>query len=133
MSIKAEEDLLKHLLKIEAKDVNLKFIFDHIRNYGICGLMVGIGAHVLAHPDKTSFLSAMLDLLAGAALFALPWGLFALNFFHGVLAFLALSNSKDFNDFNGFSKFWYLVIYLLLFFAATKLMLFAVHLNPVSS
>lgn len=119
VNITTEEDFLKLLLKVEAKDVNLKFVFDHITNYGICGLMLGISVKVLAQPDKTNFLAAMFDLLAGGLLFALPWCLFALNFFHGISAFFAIRESKEVN------KYWYLAITLLLFFLAGKLMMYA--------
>lgn len=122
VNIDNEEDFLKHLLKIEAKDVNLKFVFDHIRNYGICGLMLGIGIKVFEHPDQVSALRAMFDFLAGGLLIALPWGLFALNFYHGLLAFIAIRDAKEVN------KYWYLAITILLFFAASKLMLYALNL-----
>lgn len=122
VNIKTEEDFLKLLLKVDAKDVNLKFVFDHIRNYGICGLMLGIGVKVLAHPDKTNFLGIIFDFLAGGVLFALPWGLFALNFLHGIFAFFAIRDSKEVN------KYWYLAITLLLFFSAGKLMMYALNI-----
>lgn len=122
VNITNEEDFLKLLLKVEAKDVNLKFVFDHIRNYGICGLMLGIGVKVLAHPDKSSFLGVFFDLLAGGLLFSLPWVLFALNFFHGISAFFAIRDAKEVN------KYWYLAVCLLLFFPAGKLMMYALNL-----
>jgi hypothetical protein len=121
VNITTEEDFLKLLLKVEAKDVNLKFVFDHIKNYGICGLMLGIGVKVLAHPDKTNFLGAFFDLLAGGVLFSLPWVLFALNFGHGILAFFAIRNAKEVN------KYWYLAICISLFFPAGKLMMYALN------
>ena len=122
VKITNEEDFLKLLLKIEAKDVNLKFVFDHIRNYGICGLMLGIGVKVLAHPDEANVLGAFFDYLAGGVLFALPWALFALNFFHGISAFFAIRDAKEVH------KYWYLAVCLFLFFPAGKLMMYALNL-----
>ena len=119
MNIKHEEDFLKHLLKIDPKDVNIKFIFDHIRNYGICGAMLYVSVKVLANPNKTDVGTVMLDMLAGAVLFALPWFLFALNFVHGIAAFFSLRESKEVN------KYLYLFFCFLLGLAAIKLMLFA--------
>lgn len=117
--ITTEENLLNHLLKIEAKDVNLKFIFDHIRNYGICGLMLGIGVKVLLHPDKSNSLSTFFDYLSGGFLFALPWGLFVLNFIHGIYGFLAIRDTKETNI------YFYLAGILLIFLLTGKLMLYA--------
>jgi hypothetical protein len=84
--------------------------------------MLGIGVKVLAHPDKTNLLGACFDFLAGGLLFALPWALFALNFAHGISAFFAIRDAKEVN------KYWYLAISLLLFFAAGKLMMYALNL-----
>ncbi len=121
-NITNEEDFLKLLLKVDAKDVNLKFVFDHIRNYGICGLMFGIDIKVLVHPDKANFLGAFFDLLAGSLLFSLPWILFVLNFVHGISAFFAIRSVKEVN------KYWYLAVNLALFVAAGKLMMYAPNL-----
>ena len=122
VNITNEEDFLKLLLKVEAKDVNLKFVFDHIRNYGICGLMLGIAVKVLAHPDKSNVLGAFFNFLEGGLLFSLPWVLFALNFAHGISAFFAIRDAKEVN------KYWYLAVSLLLFFSAGKLMMYALNL-----
>lgn len=40
---------LDHILHINEKDLNLKFIFDHIRNYGIAASVVAIGLFLIKH------------------------------------------------------------------------------------
>jgi hypothetical protein len=117
--IKSKEDFLKLLLKVEAKDVNLKFIFDHITNYGICGLMLGVGARVFGQSDSGHVFRVFFDMLAGGLLFALGWGLFALNFVHAILAFFRLRDAKEVN------RYWYLVTCFLLFLVASRLMIYA--------
>ena len=116
----SEEQLLQHLLHLETRDVNLEFVFDHIRNYGICGAMLWIGGKVLAQAHNGTDLFGMtMEMLAGATLFALPWLLFALNFGHGVIAVSKLQ------DLSKISKVAYVLVSLLIFIAASKLMYFA--------
>lgn len=116
----SQDQFLGHLLHLEPKDVNLKFVFDHIRNYGICGAMLWVGAKVLAQAHKSpDAFSAFTELLAGSTLFALPWALFALNFAHGLVAVSKVQNVGR------ISKVLYIAVSLLLFSAAGKLMLFA--------
>jgi hypothetical protein len=41
-----EHSVLMHLITIEKKDINLKFVFDHIRNYLICSTILASGLFV---------------------------------------------------------------------------------------
>lgn len=113
-----QEALLLHLLHLEPKDVNLKFVFDHIRNYTICGGMLWAGVKILATAgQELTDIGKMFSLLAGGVLFALPWLLFALNLLQGGVAAFRLQESK------GMSFWVYISFYLLVFIAASKFML----------
>jgi hypothetical protein len=122
LNITTEDDFLKLLFKVEPKDVNLKYIFDHIRNYAICGGMLGISVKVLAKPEGSDFLAVMFHFLAGGILFSMPWILFALNFAHGIFAFCAIREAKEINP------YVFVTITFLLFLAACKLMIFALNI-----
>ncbi|MGA0609443.1 hypothetical protein [Caldimonas sp. KR1-144] len=115
-----QDQFLKHILHIEPKDVNLKFIFDHIRNYGICGAMLWAAVKVLTEAgSEPGILERTLTLAAGALLFALPWILFAANFAHGLVAAGKLQKTNRVNI------VLYSVLCLVVFAAAGKLMLLA--------
>ncbi|MEF9672548.1 hypothetical protein QNM99_10615 [Pseudomonas sp. PCH446] len=43
--------LILHLTHIETKDVTLKWVFDHVRNYVICGVLLWAGINAFKLPD----------------------------------------------------------------------------------
>jgi ABC-type multidrug transport system fused ATPase/permease subunit len=43
------DNIIKHLLYIEEKDLRLKFIFDHVRNYGISASVMVAGFYLFAN------------------------------------------------------------------------------------
>ena len=115
-----EDQALKHILHLEAKDVNLKFIFDNIRNYAICGALLWAAPKVLLATSTTAgFIEHSFSLVAYAVQISLPWLLFALNFGQLVLGFFKLQSPSKLNT------FLYLLVTLSIFIAASKFMLFA--------
>ena len=115
-----EDRAFSHILHLDAKDVNLKFIFDNIRNYGICGAMLWAAPKVLLAASTTAgFIERSFSLVAYAVLISLPWLLFALNFGQLVLGFFKLQNPSKLNT------FLYLLITLSILIAAIKFMLVA--------
>lgn len=125
IKIENEENLWEHLLTIEAKDVNLKFLFDHVTYYGICGLMLKISIWVFAYTriniDTIGVVRGMFNYLSGGVLFGLSFGLFALNAGHAFKAYQAIRASKATN------LVLYSVVSILLFLAASNLMLYAFY------
>jgi hypothetical protein len=115
-----QEQILGHLLHVSPKDVTLKFVFDHIRNYGICGVMLLAGARVVREAIQSDNpIDYVTGLVAWGVLFALPWLLFALNFAHGIFAVAALQ------DLSKVRKWVYFVLSFLVFVAAGRFMISA--------
>ncbi|ENU4057335.1 TPA: hypothetical protein PPD39_003728 [Acinetobacter baumannii] len=44
--------ILKKLIDMNPEDINLKYIFDHIRNYGIASTMMIAGLYLWKHPES---------------------------------------------------------------------------------
>jgi hypothetical protein len=61
---KSKIDLyLEHLLHVDEKDLRLKFIFDHVRNYGIAASVMAAGFFLIKHGPSVS------DLLGSGVVF----------------------------------------------------------------
>lgn len=112
-----QDQALRHLLHLSPKDVTLKFVFDHIRNYAICGGMLYAGTRVVQlNSEHTNCIDYAWNLIAWSVLFALPWLLFALNFAHGVFAAFTLQKADK-------VRTWvYMIGALIIFIAASKFM-----------
>lgn len=48
---KNRDHFLKQLLEIDSKKIDLKFIFDHVRNYGIGSAVMVSGFYLLKNPE----------------------------------------------------------------------------------
>lgn len=72
-------------IKIEDKDINLKFLFDNIRNYMICEIVFIASAHLLS-ADKTYFKIPFFGKIAGSVLLLIAGVLALLNLFQGMYA-----------------------------------------------
>jgi len=83
-------DFAKRLFNVRREQIDLKFIFDHLGNYGICALLYYAGEHVLNNGSRTSPLPNF-NLVSGWALEFIAFWLFSLNFTHGLFAIRALS------------------------------------------
>lgn len=44
--------ILKKLIDMDPEDISLKYIFDHIRNYGIASTMMIAGLYLWKHPES---------------------------------------------------------------------------------
>lgn len=44
--------ILKKLIDMDPEDIGLKYIFDHIRNYGIASTMMIAGLYLWKHPES---------------------------------------------------------------------------------
>lgn len=113
-----EDQFIAHVLHLEAKDVNLKFIFDHIRNYTICGGLLWLSGHVWNHLGQNIFQN-IFDYLVTGTLGALALTLTAFNYFHGLAAVSTLQDMRHVN------KIVYIVASVLLLLVAIKILLFA--------
>jgi hypothetical protein len=74
------------LIKIEDKDINLKFLFDNVRNYLICEIVFIASAHLFS-AKKTFFEIPFFGKIAGSALLLIASVLALLNLFQGMYAF----------------------------------------------
>lgn len=111
-------DLILHLMHLEAKDVTLKWVFDHVRNYVICGVALWAGIKAFNIPNET-LVDAITHRIGGCVLLATSLILFSLNMFHGVVGF---SKIRDLNSLN---KCFYIAGALLVFTAANILFITA--------
>lgn len=111
-------NLLLHLMHLEAKDVTLKWVFDHIRNYVICGVVLWAGIKAFSMPNET-LVDAITHRIGGCVLLATSLILFSLNMFHGIVG---LSKIRDLNSIN---KCFYIAGALLAFTAANILFITA--------
>lgn len=83
--------LFLHLLHTEAKDVTLKWVFDHVRNYIICGVVfwAGLGAFKL---PKYTYIDSVTHTVGGATLIIGSLLLFTFNLIHGITGFSKIRN-----------------------------------------
>lgn len=100
------EFFVKQLLEIDSKKVDLKFIFDHVRNYGIGSAVMVSGLYLLKHPDISTSIIPNGGIFWG--IIFLIFGLF-LNILNMVQIFWILANLK-------IKKIYLLVISGFLFF-----------------
>jgi|JI6StandDraft_1071083.scaffolds.fasta_scaffold84405_3 hypothetical protein len=115
-----EDKFVAHLLHLEPKDVNLKFVFDHLRNYGIAAGMAWAGVGIFSKVGGVAgFLDKTLDLIAAGSLLGLGVILFFLNFAHGVAAAAKLQK------FEYVGKWSFTIVSFLIILIAVKLVFFA--------
>jgi hypothetical protein len=103
----------EQLFKVDPKSVDLKFIFDHFRNYLICGALV-FGSKALEKSE--GFVSfPYFNTAASWLLLITGFLLFSLNFAHGLFALKAVTKSRI-ND-------WiYVLCSVLLFMTLTQVL-----------
>lgn len=108
------DSLLPHLMHLEIKDVTLKYIFDHVRNYAICGVLIAAGVKGLSL-NVTNKVSSFIHIVGGIALVLTAIVLFMLNFMHGITAFSKIRNLST------LSKAVYIITTVFLFMGAFAL------------
>jgi hypothetical protein len=107
--------LMAHMLHCEAKDVTLKWMFDHVKNYLICGALLWVGTHELIK-HSPSVVEAVVAKAGSLVLMFSAFVLFALNICHGITGYSKIRNLGN------VGKFAYLTAGLLVFFAAQVLL-----------
>lgn len=110
--------LVSHLLHVEPKDVTLKWVFDHVRNYIISGVVLWAGINAFKIPNKT-YIDTFTHSVGGLVLIGTAFVLFALNITHGLAGFSKLRNL------NTVGKFSYIACAFLALFAAQILFITA--------
>ncbi|WP_419735640.1 hypothetical protein [Pseudomonas sp. COR18] len=106
--------LFLHLLHIDAKDFTLKWIFDHIRNYIICGVLFWSGLRAINSP-KITYVDTISENVGGGVLVLSSLVLFAFNMLHGIVGVSKVRNLST------VGKFSYLIFCFLALFAAQVL------------
>lgn len=88
-------DNYPQFIRVQEKDVTLKFIFDNIRNIGLSALVFALGVIIAKGEPISSLLSVPYSQVVLGIVICLSGFLLAiLNLIHGILAILA---SKKFN------------------------------------
>ncbi|MCU4441534.1 MULTISPECIES: hypothetical protein [Acinetobacter] len=108
---KTSERLLRHILEYDPKKVDLKFIFDHVRNYGIAATVMLLGIYLAKHPETSITLIPSFDILWAVLLICIG---FLLNILNLVQAILILAKLK-------LNIIIYFIFSFLLFFITSKL------------
>lgn len=103
---KSTEIFVKQLLEIDSKKIDLKFIFDHVRNYGIGSAVMVSGFYLLKHPEISTSIIPNGGIVWG--IIFLIFGLL-LNILNMVQIFWILANLK-------IKKLYLLIISGFLFF-----------------
>ncbi len=83
----------KRLREIASDDVTIKTMFDHVRNLGICAVMMGAGQFVLDQPER--FAPAILAVVCGAAIMLFATVLTILHAMHGSKKCLAIKHPVE--------------------------------------
>lgn len=105
------EKLAEQFLLVKREQIDIKFLFDHMRNYGICAAIFYAGNHIGTSGAQISH--SIYIASAAAILFqALAFILFSLNFTHGLFVIRVLSD-KPINQWI-FTAFTVLSFYILL-------------------
>ncbi|WP_335975503.1 hypothetical protein [Acinetobacter calcoaceticus] len=108
---KTSERFLRHILAYDPQKVDLKFIFDHVRNYGIAATVMLLGIYLAKHPETSITLIPSFDILWAILLICIG---FLLNILNLVQAILILAKLK-------LHIAIYFIFSLLLFFITSKL------------
>ncbi len=110
--------LAERILRVRREQVDLKFLFDHLRNYGICAAMFFAGNHIAISGAQISH-SAYIASATAIIFQTLAFMLFSLNFTHGLFAIRTLSD-KPINQWL-FSVFTVLSFYMLIELIGVKI------------
>lgn len=108
---KTSERFLRHILEVDPQKVDLKFIFDHVRNYGIAATVILVGIYLAKHPENSMTLIPSFDIFWAILLICIG---FLLNTLNLVQAILILAKLK-------LNIVIYFIFSFLLFFITSKL------------
>ncbi|MEJ7882923.1 hypothetical protein WKH38_12670 [Acinetobacter baumannii] len=108
---KKSDLILKQLLEVDPNKIDLKFIFDHVRNYGIAATVMIAGFYLAKHPQESITLLPSFDIFW--AIFLIILGLI-LSIFNLIQAIWIMTKLK-------LSRNIYFLFSFILFFGTTKL------------
>ncbi|ENV51422.1 MULTISPECIES: hypothetical protein [Acinetobacter] len=108
---KKSDLILKQLLEVDPSKIDLKFIFDHVRNYGIAATVMIAGFYLAKHPQESMTLLPSFDIFW--AIFLMILGL-VLSIFNLTQAIWIVAKLK-------LPMFLYFLFSFILFFGTTKL------------
>ncbi|HFD2142370.1 hypothetical protein ACT4X4_17725 [Acinetobacter baumannii] len=108
---KKSDLILKQLLEVDPNKIDLKFIFDHVRNYGIAATVMIAGFYLAKHPQESITLLPSFDIFW--AIFLIILGLI-LSIFNLTQAIWIMTKLK-------LSRNIYFLFSFILFFGTTKL------------
>ncbi|EHU1489675.1 hypothetical protein A1Z75_RS05085 [Acinetobacter baumannii] len=108
---KKSDLILKQLLEVDPNKIDLKFIFDHVRNYGIAATVMIAGFYLAKHPQESITLLPSFDIFW--AIFLIVLGLI-LSIFNLTQAIWIMTKLK-------LSRNIYFLFSFILFFGTTKL------------
>lgn len=94
----------KRFIEVSDQDINLKFLFDHMRNYLICGAVMFAGAKIMFGKDSFSGIPYS-GLVAGLILVGIGYGLFWMNIFQGMFAASVYGKLKPQKSLSVFAAF----------------------------
>jgi hypothetical protein len=98
---------------ISVEKVDLKWIFDHFRNYGIAGFLMYAAKHVAISPNISPI--PYFNWFATIAFFIISIALFTLNFLHSIEALKVFNKNLPSKwIFIIFFLFWFLLMQQLL-------------------
>ena len=89
--------LRKHLLHIETKDINVKFIFDLFKNFLVCSALLWGGMNVLSSTNQLP--SNIFVCVGGVALIIISLVLCVLNVNYGLEAYSKLRKIESVSNF----------------------------------
>jgi hypothetical protein len=105
--------LSEQMFMVRREQIDIKFLFDHLRNYGICAAIFYAGNHIATHGAQISH-SAFIASAAAIIFQLLAFVLFNFNFTHGMFAVRALSE-------NPINKWLFSIFYVLSFYILIEL------------
>jgi hypothetical protein len=85
MTDRTTKTLKERFIEVSDQDINLKFLFDHLRNYIICGAVIFAAAQLM-FGEKTISGIPYFGIVSGFILFIISYVFFWLNIFQGMHA-----------------------------------------------
>lgn len=104
------DNMLKHVLHLDEKDLRLKFFFDHVRNYGISATVIVAGFYLISNGSIVSNIPGA-GIVLGSLLLLSGFLLMIFNLLHPIWAMVQFK----------VKMLPYMVISIILFLSACEL------------
>jgi uncharacterized membrane protein YesL len=104
------DNMFKHVLHLDEKDLRLKFFFDHVRNYGIAATVIVAGFYLIANGSIVSNIPGA-GVIFGTLLLLSGFLLMVFNLLHPIWAMVQFK----------VKMLPYMVISIILFLSASEL------------